>query len=94
MIPLVSASTMKLSDIACSDARAGARVAGLLWQTAQFCSKTVSGAPCLASLTWGKAGSDATSKHVETKTNMHRIRARLSSCAASALKDLASSPGQ
>jgi hypothetical protein len=67
---------MKLGDIACSDAREGARVAGLLWQTAQFCSKTVTGASCVAWFTWGKAGSDATSKHVETKTNMHRIRVR------------------
>jgi hypothetical protein len=41
-IPLVSASTMKLGDITPSEARAGARVAGLLWQTAQFCSNSTS----------------------------------------------------
>jgi hypothetical protein len=40
MMPLVSASTMKFGDIACSEDRAGARVAGFSWQTAQLSLKT------------------------------------------------------
>jgi hypothetical protein len=35
-MPFVSASTMKSGDIDRSESRAGARVAGLAWQTAQL----------------------------------------------------------
>ena len=36
IMPLVSASTMKLGDIARIDERVGARVVGMAWQAAQF----------------------------------------------------------
>jgi transposase InsO family protein len=52
-MPLVSASTMKLGDIARSDERVGARVAGTAWQAPQFRSNMAD--PGLASGAGGAA---------------------------------------
>jgi hypothetical protein len=41
-MPLVSASTMTLGDIARIDERVGARVVGTAWQVAQCCSNEAS----------------------------------------------------
>jgi hypothetical protein len=55
MRPFVSASTMKPGDITRSDAREGARVATLSWQTAQCRSNAASGALSACEFAAGKA---------------------------------------
>jgi len=77
MMPLVSASTMKSGDTRAASSRAGARVAELLWQTAQVCWNTASCALCGDGVNCTDAGPDADIMIAPARMRMHWNRTSL-----------------